>query len=108
FRKVISLEPHSAETHLNLGIALADGFDLKGALDAFSEAVRIDPSSALAHYNKGRALRDLHRYQEARSALEEACRLDPNLSSALHLLALVERQLDNNAGAAELLQRVVR
>ena len=38
FRKVTELDPTSAGAHLNLGFALADLFDLNGALAEFSEA----------------------------------------------------------------------
>ena len=44
---------------MNLGFALADLFDLNGALAEFSEAIRLDPNNAVAHYNKGRVLLDL-------------------------------------------------
>src|SRR6267154_1899628 len=40
FRKLVDLNTKSADAHLNLGIALADQFDLLGALAEFSEAVR--------------------------------------------------------------------
>ena len=53
FERVIALQPASAEAHLNLGIALADGYDLEGALKAFSEAVRLAPASPATLYNQG-------------------------------------------------------
>src|SRR5262249_56413874 len=107
FRKVIALQPASPEAHLNLGIALADSFDLNGALAEFSEAARLAPNSASARYNKGRALFDLHRYDEARSELETACKLATKLGPALYLLALVQRQPDRAARAAALLKQLV-
>ena len=42
FRKVAELDPKSPGAHLNLGVALADQLDLKGALSEFSAAVRLD------------------------------------------------------------------
>jgi Flp pilus assembly protein TadD len=38
FRKVTVLDPKSPGAHLNLEIALADQFDLNGALAEFSES----------------------------------------------------------------------
>jgi hypothetical protein len=35
FQKIVELEPKSSGTHLNLGIAYADEFDLEGALAEF-------------------------------------------------------------------------
>src|SRR6267143_347992 len=66
FRKVVDLDTKSAEAHLNLGIALADQFDLLGALAEFSEAVRLAPDAYAPHYNKGRVLVDLRRNEEAK------------------------------------------
>ena len=39
-RKVVALDPHSAATHLDLAIALADSYDLPGALAETAEARR--------------------------------------------------------------------
>ena len=78
FQRIIAMQPANAEAHLNLGIALADGYDLEGARKAFSEAVRVAPNSAAAHYNMGRVLFDLHRYDEARRELDRACQLAPD------------------------------
>jgi tetratricopeptide (TPR) repeat protein len=85
-KKVTSLNPESADADLNLGIALADQFDLQGALKEFSEAIRLDPNAAAAYYNKGRVLYDLNRRQEALPFLKTACRLEPNYASALSSL----------------------
>ena len=83
FRKVIALDPKSPGSHMNLGIALADQFDLEGALAEFSEAVRLDPNAAAAHYNKGRVLLDLRRNSDAKPELEIATRLDPRVLRVL-------------------------
>ena len=73
FRRVVALQPGFCGGPLNLGIALADSYDLEGALNSFSEAVRLAPNAAAARYNKGRVLFDLHRYEEARTELNRAC-----------------------------------
>ena len=103
FRKVIELQPDSAEARLNLGIVLADQYDLEGALDAFSRAVDLTPSSTAAHYNKGRALYDLGRGDEAKRELETAT----NLPAALYLLARIEEQQGSHARAIALLREFV-
>jgi tetratricopeptide (TPR) repeat protein len=92
---------------VNLGIALADQYDLGGALEQFSEAVRLAPRSPTAHYNKGRVLYDTGKHQEAREELETACRLLPDYPAALYLLAHIERRANNVTRSAELLQKVI-
>jgi tetratricopeptide (TPR) repeat protein len=108
FRKVVLLQPTSADAHVNLGIALADRYDLQGALEQFSEALRLDPRSAAAHCNRGRALYDVGRHAEARVELETACALKPNYPEALYLLAQVESRLGDVQKSTELLERLVK
>ncbi|HMH08788.1 MAG TPA: tetratricopeptide repeat protein, partial [Terriglobales bacterium] len=104
FRKVIDLDPKSPEAHLNLGIALADQFNLEGALAEFSEAVRLDPNGAAAHYNKGRVLLDLRRNDEAKPELEAATRLDPKSSESWYLLGLIEKAAGNAGASVQMLR----
>ena len=59
FRKALELDPKSAGAHLNLGIAMADQFDLEGALAEFRKPCVWSPIPLPAHYNKGRVLLDL-------------------------------------------------
>ena len=80
---------------MNLGFALADLFDMNGALAEFSEAIRLDPNNAVAHYNKGRVLLDLQHNAEAKPELEAATRLDPNAADAWYLLGMISRQAGN-------------
>jgi tetratricopeptide (TPR) repeat protein len=104
FRKVAGLQPGSAEAHLNLGIVLADSYDLDGAFHEFTEAGRLAPESAAVHYNKGRALLDQRRYPEARDELEAACRLAPNFAESQFMLAMVEKNLGEPEKAVPHLQ----
>jgi tetratricopeptide (TPR) repeat protein len=92
---------------VNLGIALADQYDLAGGLAQFSEAIRLDPRSAKAHYNLGRFYFYIGKYDEARKELETACQIQADYPDALYSLALTERQLNNALRATELLEKVV-
>jgi tetratricopeptide (TPR) repeat protein len=107
FRRVIDLNPMSSGAHLNLGIALADQFNLESALAEFSEAVRLDPNAAAAFYNKGRVLIDLGRNSEAKPALEAATRLDPKSSESWYLLGLIEKAAGNAEASVQMLQKAV-
>src|SRR5260370_2145069 len=108
FQKVAQIQPDSAIAHLNLGSALsADGFDLPGAEDQFSEAIGLDPSSAPAHFSKGRVLFDLNRFEESRAELDTACRLRPDYIGALYLQAQVEKKIGNVQSSVETLNHLV-
>lgn len=51
FRLVIAANPRSLAAHINLGAALVQTGDPKGAAANFEEALRIDPQNTNAHYN---------------------------------------------------------
>jgi tetratricopeptide (TPR) repeat protein len=107
FRKVVELDSRSPDAHLNLGIALADQFDLEGALREFTQAVQLAPDAPAPHYNKGRALVDLQRNPEAKPELETAARLDPNLPDAWYLLGIIAKQAGETEKSIDLFGKVV-
>ena len=51
YRQALQLEPQSAETHNNLGIALGSSGNLQAAVAQFKQALTIDPDSADARRN---------------------------------------------------------
>ncbi|MES1261444.1 MAG: tetratricopeptide repeat protein, partial [Acidobacteriota bacterium] len=104
FRRVVALEPSSAEARLNLGIALADAGKPEAALPEFTEAARLAPGAPAAHYNRGRVLKDLGRLQEAATELDAA----GSLPDAVFQLALVEQQLEHRDRAVSLLRSVTK
>jgi tetratricopeptide (TPR) repeat protein len=95
FRRVSTLDSKSPGAHLNLGVALANQFNLNGALQEFSEAVSLEPNSSAAHYNRGGVLFDLQRNEEAESELETAIRSDPSYADAWYLLGMIARHSGN-------------
>ena len=101
FRKVVSLDPHSPDAHLNLGIALADQQRSEDALAEFAEAVKLAPGQAAPHYNKGRVLGDLRRYEEALPELQQACKLDASIPDAWFRLGIAERETQHYQEAVE-------
>jgi Flp pilus assembly protein TadD len=107
-RRAVALAPQSAVTHLDLGMVLADGYDLAGALTENDEAVRLAPGSTLAHLNRGRVLLDLGRNAEAKPELEIACRIAPRMPEPFFFWAVIEKQASHYKQAAALLQTVVQ
>src|SRR5262249_27966876 len=55
-REAIRLRPNFTEAHYNLGHALSDSGDIRGAAAAFREAIRLKPDFAEVHDNLGNAL----------------------------------------------------
>jgi len=104
-RRVIELDPKSAEARLNLGIALADGHNVDEALQVFTEAVQMAPQSAAPRFNKGRMLFQLGRHPEAKVQLTKAVSLDPDHALATYFLGLTDKELENHREAAESLRR---
>jgi tetratricopeptide (TPR) repeat protein len=99
--------PRSPDAHLNLGIALADQFDLEGALREFTQATQLAPDAPTPHYNKGRALLDLQRNAEAKLELETATRLDSNVRDAWYLLGIIAKQAGETQKSIDLFGKVV-
>jgi Flp pilus assembly protein TadD len=78
FRESLRLNPLSAPTHYNLGVALSAVRRGPEAATEFAETVRLDPANADAHNNLGALLHALGRFDEARAEYERAIALRPN------------------------------
>jgi len=72
---------------IHLGIAMAQGGDLKGAIDQYQQVLRITPRSAVAHYNLGVLSLELKSEYEAREHFNAALALDPGFKLAHFQLA---------------------
>lgn len=78
FTHALSISPHNHLARGNLGVALKEQGDYRGALYHFHEAIRIRPNYATAHDNMGSTYLLLGRRAEGVRHLREAFRLDPN------------------------------
>jgi tetratricopeptide (TPR) repeat protein len=107
FRKLVALQPTSSDAHVNLGIALADQYDLQRALGEFSEAIRLNPQFASGHYNKARVFYDLGKRTEAQAEAETAYKLSTDYPPLLYLLGLVEREANNLPLSTEAFEKLV-
>jgi tetratricopeptide (TPR) repeat protein len=106
-RKIVALKPKSAAAHLDLGMALAESYDLTGALAETGEAVRLEPRFALAHLNHGLVLFNLGRTAEAQPELESASRIAPQAPEPYYFLAVIENQTGHYKQAVAFLKTVV-
>ena len=107
-RKVVALRPDLAAAHLDLALALADSYDLNGALAETSEAVRLAPQSGVVHFYRGRVLYDLGRITEAQPEFETARRIVPQMPEPRYYLALIDKQEGKFSLAAGLLEETVK
>lgn len=89
----ITLEPNSAEIHMNLGHAYLTSKKDKDAVKAFKEAVRLNPELAEAYYGLGFVSFRLTRFKDAMEAFKKATELSPNMAKAHYGLALVYQEL---------------
>src|SRR5262249_50707944 len=89
----------------NLGLALVEQQDLKGAIAAFRRATEIDPKDAKAWYNLGNALHHHKDLPAAVEAFQQATHLDGNLAEAHCNLGLALRDLGRFAPALQALQQ---
>ncbi len=87
FRKAIAAKPDSVTARVNLGAALTQIGDLKGAAEQFEEALRIEPQKAGAHYNLAVLLASQNKHGQAITHLYSALSFDSNDLSARFLLA---------------------
>ncbi len=71
-----------AETHNNLGTALAQAGKIEEAITQYAHALQIRPDYAEAHYNLGSALLQVGKNQEAIEHLEQALRIKPDYVEA--------------------------
>jgi serine/threonine protein kinase/Flp pilus assembly protein TadD len=76
-RIMVALRPQSAETHMNLGLALAENGQQEEALASFQEAGRLRPDYSFAHYFRGVELMKQDLFDEAIACFRLAIHLKP-------------------------------
>jgi tetratricopeptide (TPR) repeat protein len=75
--RAVELLPHDAETHLNLGIALAAVGKRAAALSSYRRALELNPDGIEALKHLGDLLRELGESEEALAVRRRAVELDP-------------------------------
>jgi tetratricopeptide (TPR) repeat protein len=87
FRKAILEQPDSIPAHFNLGAALTQTGDLRGAIEQFEETLRLDATHANAHYNLGLLFAQMDQHEQAIKHLRSAISAQPEDNNARFLLA---------------------
>ncbi|MCE5267717.1 MAG: tetratricopeptide repeat protein [Planctomycetaceae bacterium] len=82
YRAAIRIKPGYAEAHFNLGVALADSGDYRGAIDEYRVAIRIEPDYAYALNNLGHALAVEGQLDEAMRCCQRAIEILPRFAEA--------------------------
>ncbi len=108
FRKAVAAKPESVTARVNLGAALTQVGDLKGAMEQFEEALRIEPGKANAHYNLAVLLAGQNKHEQAIDHLRAALSVDQNDLSARVLLAQELLRSEHFAEALTEFTRVVQ
>jgi tetratricopeptide (TPR) repeat protein len=107
FRQVLAANHNNITAHVNLGVALVQVEDFKGAAEHFAETLRIDPKNLKAHYNLAILLARENRHEEAVSHLQLVANLDPNDLGARFFLANELMKSDQPEAALKQFSQVV-
>jgi hypothetical protein len=106
FFNALNVNPRSAMSHTNWGVALAQRGDHHAALDHFAQAVAVDPDYAFGRLNLANLLRAQGRHAEAAREFRELLRLyrkqrnvDPHLIAGLERLIEQLEQLERSEPA---------
>jgi len=87
FSKAVASKPDSVIARINLGAALTQVGDLKGAVEQFEEALRIEPGRVNAHYNLAVLLARQNKHEQAITHLRSVVSVEANDLNARFLLA---------------------
>ena len=82
FKRVLAIQPDSADAHNNMGNALKDQGKLEEAIEAYNKALAIKPDYADAYNNMGNALKDQGKLEEAIEAYNKALAIKPDYAEA--------------------------
>ncbi len=99
YRRVVELDPHHAEAHVNLGRLLHEAGQPAAAEAHYRLALSAQPTDATAAFNLAVALEDLGRIEEAIAAYEQAIGADPDYADAHYNVARLYERIGRTAAA---------
>ncbi len=88
YQKALELNPGSADSHLNLGIALTEKGEIIGAIAAFETALAANPYHPRAHITLGDLLQSQGDLDRAIACYQKAIALQPESFEALTSLGM--------------------
>lgn len=107
YEAALCLRPDHADTHANLGVALAEVGRLDEAIACWRRALGLQPRCSAALVNLGVALTRQGRPDEARACLEEALRVDPQDADAAYNLGVLHMEQRRREEAIASLERTL-
>lgn len=99
YRRALELDPHHADSHVNLGRLLLETGRAGDAEAHYRAVLGDDPGHTTAWFNLGIALEDQRRPQDAIKAYEQAILADRRLADAYFNLARLYEQAGKRAAA---------
>lgn len=106
YRKILTLNPDSAEADMVAGEAMDEMKDNAGATEMFRAAVKADPKLPNAHFGLGYLLWTQKQYPEAAKEFQAELANDPQHAQSMLYLADADIQMNQVADARPLLLRV--
>ena len=98
-KKAVTLSPHDAGAHLNLGIILKDLGRWNDAAASFREAIEIKPNYAEAYNNLGNTLEELGQLDNAEATYRKTIELKPDFAEAHNNLGVTFEKLGRSDDA---------
>jgi tetratricopeptide (TPR) repeat protein len=108
YTAALALRPGNAVVYNNLGNALKDQQDLKGAIAAFRQAIKLNPKLAEAHNSLGVALAAQQHLKGAIAAFRQAIKLNPKDAMASYNLGLALQSQQDLKGAIDAYQKAIK
>jgi len=107
-KKALTIDPGSATTHYNLGIAFKRLDKHNKAITSFEDAIRLKPDHVDAHNNLGAALKHIGQYEKAIHSFEKALLLKPSYAEAHYHLGTIFIHLGRYDDALTSLQQAIQ
>jgi tetratricopeptide (TPR) repeat protein len=107
FERAVTLEPHFADGHNNLGMVLLELGRLDAAKQSFQQTIRLNPKMAKAYLNLGGVFFEKGDYEAAASNYLEALGIDPSYVAAHRNLGITYESMGRYKDALQSFERAV-
>jgi superkiller protein 3 len=108
FAKSVALDPKVAQTHADLGIALAQNGKIFQAVYELEYALKLDPKLASAHFALGNIFMNQQWWRKAIDSLRAAVQYEPQNQRAWFLLAICHGKVHESPMKRTILERLTR